>query len=108
MGLKNLPIDTAAPLASLIDAAPGTVASTMFSQLDDACSITLLAFAEGEDVSGEAYDGDTLYYLVEGSIAVSLPDRAVEVGPGEVLAVPAGTLHAVAPHGKVKLLQITL
>lgn len=108
MGLKNLPTEEPAALASLIDAAPGTVASMALSRLGDACSLTLLAFSAGESVSEEAYEGDTLYYLVEGEADIRLPGRVARLRAGEVLAVGAGTLHAVEPRGAVKLLQLTL
>ena len=108
MGLKNLPSISAVPLADLIDAAPGTVSSMTLTRLDDACDITLLAFAEGESVSEESYEGDTLYYLVEGRASITLPGGPVGMRAGEVLAVPAGTLHGVEPCGAIKLLQITV
>ena len=73
--------------------------------------MTLLAFAAGESVSEEAYEADMMYLVVEGSAVVSLPEREVALGSGEVLAVDPGVLHAVrgasAAEG-FKILQISM
>ena len=108
MPLRNLPLDQAKPLASLIECRPGQVSSMALAH-DAGVDLTLLAFAAGESVSEEEYLGDTLYYLVEGSAAVSLPDHTVALAAGEVLCVPARTEHAVENVGvPFKLLQLTL
>lgn len=108
MPLRNLPLDAAAPLAGLIDGRPGQVSSMALSR-DAGADIMLLAFAAGESVSEEEYFGDTLYYLVEGAAEISLPGRAVRMEAGEVLQVPAHTVHAVNNVGcGFKVLQLTL
>ncbi|MDO4290818.1 MAG: cupin domain-containing protein [Eggerthellaceae bacterium] len=109
MPLRNLPEETAASLAGLIEARPGQVSSCALTR-DAGFDMTLLAFAPGESVSEEEYFGDTLYYVVEGAAAVALPERTVRVGAGEVLKVPAHVLHAVegADGAGFKLLQVTL
>ena len=108
MPLRNVPIDQAKPLADLVECQPGQVASAALAR-DAGVDLALLAFAAGESVSEEEYFGDTLYYLVEGAAAVSLPDRAVPLSAGDVLCVPAHIEHAVENVGvPFKLLQLTL
>ena len=107
MALRNLPTDTAAPLASLINCKPGQVSSRSFTRVGDAAQMTLLAFAEGESVAEECYPGDTLYYLVEGETDITLPDECILMRSGDVFCVPAGIEHAIAPRTAIKLLQIT-
>ncbi len=107
MPFRNLPVDAPAPLASLIDAAPGTVSSMGLTRLGDPVNATLLAFAAGESVSEEAYPGDTMYYLVEGITCITLPEASLLMHAGDVLRVPAGVVHAVEPQGAIKLLQIS-
>lgn len=106
MPFRNLPTDAAAPLASLVNAKPGTVSSMALTRLGDPIGATLLAFAEGESVSDETYPGDTLYYLVEGLADIVLPNGPATMRTGDVLRVPAGTMHAVEPRIATKLLQI--
>lgn len=108
MGMRNLPRQEARPLASLVTSRPGQVSSMAMTQPDDAASMTLLAFSAGEGVSEEAYEGDTLYYLASGEAQVTLPDRTVPLVAGDVLMVPAGTLHAVGGGSAFTLLQITV
>lgn len=108
MPFKNLPTETAAPLASLIEAHPGQVSSMGLTRFDDPVSATLLAFAEGESVAAERYPGDTLYYLVDGTASIAFANREISMSTGDVLCVPAHVEHAVEPAGAIKLLQITL
>ena len=72
------------------------------------CEMTLLAFAEGESVSEEAYPADVLYVALEGRPAIVLPSERVEIAPGQAVAAPADTLHAVEGEGPFKILQIAV
>lgn len=109
MGLRNLPTEEARPLASLIECRPGQVSSMGLTQLGGGASVTLMAFAAGESVSNEAYEGDTLYYLVEGSAAIVFPDgRRALLRAGDALMVPSGQLHAVESVEAFKVMQVTV
>ena len=68
--------------------------------------MTVLAFDDGESVSEEEYFGDMLYYAIEGSCDIVLPNRRVALAAGEVLMVPAHVLHAVEGRSAFKLLQV--
>ena len=72
------------------------------------CESHLLAFGDGESVSEECYFGDTLYYVLEGGLSVTLEGAVRQLWTGDCLAVPTGTSHAVAAPESCKLLQITL
>lgn len=108
MPLRNLPLDSAASLSSLIETRLGQVSSKSLAAADNV-AMTLLAFAPGESVSEEEYPGDTLYLCVEGKMRLVLPDTNVELDSGQVLCVPAHTQHAVegADDAGFKILQIT-
>ena len=108
MGLRNLPTQEPAQLAGLIAAGTHQVSSMGLASFDAPVDMTLLAFSEGEEVSEEAYDGDTLYYLVEGAADIVFSDRTVRMSAGDVLMVPRGVLNAVRSAGAFKVLQITL
>ena len=110
MGLRNIPVDGPARLASLVAEKPGLVASRSLTRGSDA-TMTLLAFAAGESVSEEVYLQDVMYYIVEGEAAVTLPSGVVCMREGDVLCVPAGTPSALggarADRG-FKLLQVAV
>ena len=112
MRLRNLPEGPAAPLAGLVTCREGQVSSMSLvaGGLDLGLSATLFAFAAGESVSEERYDGDTLYLCVEGAMALAWPDgRRSPLAAGDVIRVPAGVGHAVEGEGEpFKMLQVTV
>lgn len=108
MPLRNLPTDAAMPLASLVDCKPGQISSRRLTRVDDAASIVLLAFAQGESVAEERYPADTLYYLIEGETAITLSERSVTLCAGDVFCVPANIEHAIEPSTAIKFLQISV
>ena len=105
--LRNLPVDHPDELAGLIEIRPGRVVSMALSRSEH-CQMTLLAFGDGESVSEERYFGDTLYYVLEGSMPVYQEDKETVLRAGACMAVPAGVTHAIGGAGPFKLLQITV
>lgn len=105
--MRNLPTQQPELLAQLIDIQPGRVVSMAMSK-GEHCQMTLLAFGDGESVSEECYFGDTLYYVLEGSLAVSKGRHTYTLCAGDCLAVPAQTPHEIAAPERCKLLQIIL
>lgn len=112
MEFRNLPTDAPATLASLVTCRDGQVSSMSLVRggLDAGFSATLFAFAEGESVSEERYEGDALYLCAEGRMALTRPDGwHAELAAGEVLRVPAGVEHAVeGVDVPFKMLQVML
>lgn len=106
MGLRNLPTESAEPLGALISCHRGHVSSRALTTADVPVSAMLLAFDKGESVSEEEYFGDTLYYVVEGSARIVLPEKRVPLRVGEVFMVPAHVVHAVEGDEAFKLLQL--
>lgn len=108
MSLRNLPLESAASLSSLIEARSGQVSSKSLAAADG-IAMTLFAFAPGESVSEEEYPGDTLYLCVEGRTRLVLPDARIELDCDQVLCVPAHIQHAVegVDDAGFKILQIT-
>lgn len=52
-----------------------------------------VAWIEGEFVWHQHDDTDEAFLVMEGTLLMDLEDRTVEVGPGEMYVVPAGTQH---------------
>ena len=105
--LRNLPTDAPESLRDRIQIQPGRVVSMALSKSDH-CLMTLLAFADGESVSEEQYFGDTMYYVLEGTMPLTINGKTVHIGPGQCYMVPAQQLHAVGGKEPFKLLQITV
>lgn len=105
--LRNLPVQQPEQLAQLIAIQPGRVVSMSMSKSPH-CQMTLFAFGDGESVSEECYFGDTLYYVLDGHLSVSLQQSSCTLDPGDCLAISAQTPHAISAPDGCKLLQITL
>lgn len=73
--LRNLPTQQPQQLTQLIQIQPGRVVSMAMSRQEH-CQMTLLAFGDGESISEECYFGDTLYYILEGALYVSVGGTA--------------------------------
>lgn len=104
--LRNLPTDSPQSLAQLLPCKAGQVISMSIFQ-NDTVQMTLLSFGAGESVSEELYFGDTLYYVLEGSLLLHVNQQEHTLQTGQVLAVPAGQLHALIACEAFKILQIT-
>ena len=105
--LRNLPEGNARPLADLISARPGQVVSMALTRQEN-WQMILLAVSEGESISDESYPGDTMYYILEGTMLLETAEGIRTVKEGECLAVPADTLHAIRGEGAFKVLQVML
>ena len=55
----------------------------------------------GDVYAPHTHPYEKVLYCVEGSITFTLADRALELGPGDRMVLPAGTLHGarVGPAG---------
>lgn len=104
--LRNLPVEAAEKLAELIPVRERQVVSMALTK-GEGVQMTLLAFGDGEDISAEQYFEDTIYYMVQGNGAICLEKQEISLKEGEILMVPAKTLHAVRGEGAFKILQIT-
>ncbi len=104
--LKNVPTEPAM-LAELINAKENQVVSMALSKRDDV-TISVFSFSDNEGVSEEEYFGDTLYYVLEGEMSVSINEKTYELKQGECMAVEAKTSHAIGSKTAFKVMQITL
>ena len=105
--LKNLPTEKAQPLDHLIDIREHQVVSMSLSNSDHV-RMTMLAFADGEDVREEEYPGDTMYVLLDGEAYIYTKDQNYPLQKGETLMIPEGISHGVKGNGAFKIMQITV
>jgi mannose-6-phosphate isomerase-like protein (cupin superfamily) len=65
-----------------------------------------LAKAEGDFVRHSHPETDDLFLVLEGRLTIELPDREVELGPGELFVVPRGVEHRPRSEEGASLLLI--
>ena len=101
--IKNIEHEKVQPLAALVSAAPGQVVSRTLAQ-NDAVSVTLFAFAAGEEIGTHDSEGDAMVLVLEGTGRFTVGGTAREVRAGETLVMPAGKPHAVYAPADFKML----
>ena len=60
----------------------------------------------GEFVWHAHADTDDFFLVLGGRLAIDLPDRSVELGPGELFVVPRGVRHRPRADGEARVLLI--
>jgi mannose-6-phosphate isomerase-like protein (cupin superfamily) len=74
------------------------------------------AYAVRENVAPSGYaavpfhihhGAEEAFFILEGAMTVSTPDRVVNAGAGSFVLIPRGTVHAFANHGAAPLRWLT-
>jgi mannose-6-phosphate isomerase-like protein (cupin superfamily) len=69
----------------------------------------VMTVAPGQDAGpAETHAADQIVYVIEGEAEVRLGDEPRTVGSGELVLIPAGTLHHVRSVGTVPLFFLTV
>lgn len=92
--IKNVPHEAIFRLADQIQAQPGQVVSKTLAQ-NDAVSVTLFAFAAGEEIGTHDSTGDAMVTVLEGVGQFTVDGVPFLVKPGEALVMPAKKPHSV-------------
>jgi mannose-6-phosphate isomerase-like protein (cupin superfamily) len=66
----------------------------------------MVAKLEGEFVWHQHDDTDDFFLVLKGRLEIELPDRTVEVGPGELFVVPKGVQHRPIAREETHILLI--
>lgn len=104
--IRNVPSEKPVLLKNIINIRENQIISKVLTDSEH-IHMTVLAFAENEDVSEEKYPGDTIYYSICGTALITNEDGNVHtLHEGEILLVKKGCLHAVKGQGGIKILQI--
>jgi quercetin dioxygenase-like cupin family protein len=101
--IKNIDFSEPLPLANLVDYEKGRVVSRTFAQ-NEAVSLTLFAFDEGEGLSTHAAAGDAMVQVLDGEVSLTIGDKEVVATTGEVVVMPAGIPHSVDAVKRFKML----
>ena len=101
--IKNIPFSEPHALVDLVDYEKGRVVSRTFAQ-NDALSLTLFAFDQGEGLSTHAAPGDAIVQVLDGEVSLTIGDKEVVAKPGEVVVMPADVPHSVNAVKPFKML----
>ncbi len=92
--IRNMEREKVLRLAGEIEVLPGQVVSKTLAQ-NEAVSLTLFAFAAGEEIATHDSAGDALAHVLEGTGRFTVGGTEHIVRAGEALVMPAGIPHAV-------------
>ena len=92
--IRHIAPQTVFSLAGEVDYLPGQIVSKTLAQ-NDAVSLTIFAFDEGEEISTHESDGDALLTVLDGRGQITIEDQKYAVAAGETILMPARKPHAV-------------
>ena len=105
--IKNLPHETILSLAAQVEAQPGQIVSKTVAQ-NKAVSVTLFAFAQGEEISAHDSTGDAMVTILEGTGKLWVDGADYILQAGETLIMPANKPHAVYAKEAFKMLLLVI
>ena len=103
VALKNIQPEQVLSLAGQVTAQPGQIVSRTLAQTT-AVSLTLFAFAKGEEISTHESRGDALVQVLEGVGRFTVDGVDYMCRAGESLVMPAQKPHAVYGEEDFKML----
>ena len=105
--IKNIEPEKVVNLGGLVQYMDGQVVSRTLAQ-NSAVSITLFAFAKGEEISSHKSDGDAFVTCLEGIGKITIDGTEYLRHEGESIVMPAGHPHAVYGQGAFKMLLVVV
>ena len=105
--IKNLPHETVLSLAAQVEAQPGQIVSKTLAQ-NKAISVTLFAFAQGEEISAHDSEGDAMVTVLEGTGQLWVDGVDYVLQAGETLIMPAKKPHAVYAKDAFKMMLLVI
>jgi mannose-6-phosphate isomerase-like protein (cupin superfamily) len=69
--------------------------------------VVVMTIQPGEDIGEETHEGDQILFFVEGECEAVLDGQSSHAGPGDMVFVPAGTLHNFINTGSEPLRLVT-
>lgn len=101
--IKNFPHEEVLPLAGQVQVQPGQIVSKTLAQ-NGAVSVTLFAFAQGEEIGTHDSEGDAMVTVLEGCGRFTVDGKEHICQAGEALIMPAKKPHAVYALQDFKML----
>lgn len=94
-------------LSSLVAIAPEAIVSRVLAKTSGG-SVTLFAFAAGQELSEHTAPFDALVQVVDGDLEVTVGGEPVRLGPNEVVLMPADVPHAVRAEVDSRMVLVML
>ena len=101
--IKNIEHEKVVNLGGLVQYMDGQVVSRTLAQ-NSAVSVTLFAFAKGEEISTHDSTGDAMVQVLEGKGKFTVGGKEHFCCVGDVLIMPAKVPHAVYAEESFKML----
>ncbi|MPM27923.1 hypothetical protein SDC9_74439 [bioreactor metagenome] len=105
--IKNIEFSKALEMANLVEYQPGKVISLTLVQ-NERVSITLFAFGQGEGISTHSAPGDALVYIIDGEAEITVGDKTLNTGSGQVVVMPANIPHGLEARQNFKMLLVVV
>ena len=67
-------------------------------------TVTLFAFDEGQGLSEHTTPFDALVYILDGEAEITISDKTLRLGEGEIVIMPANQPHAMKAGKKFKMI----
>jgi quercetin dioxygenase-like cupin family protein len=105
--INNIPFSEALSLVDLVEYREGQVVSRTFAQ-NNAMSLTLFAFPEGEGLSTHTANGDAFVQILDGEAKITIGGKDVMAKRGEVVVMPAKVPHSLSAPTRFKMLLVVV
>lgn len=105
--MKNISKSEVLVLKDQISYQQGQVVSKTLAQ-NDAVSITLFSFDQGEEISTHASGGDAFVTCLDGVGKITIDGQGYVLREGESIVMPAGHPHAVYAQEQFKMLLVVV
>ena len=105
--MKNINAEEALRLADQVQIMPGQIVSKTLVQ-NKAVSITLFAFAKGEEISTHESDGDAMVTILEGTGRLTIDGKEYLAHEGQTIIMPSRKPHAVYGQEDFKMLLVVV
>lgn len=101
--IKNIDHEQVLTLAEQVSTNPGQIVSRTLAQ-NPYVSVTLFAFAKGEEIGTHDSKGDAMVLVLEGTGRFTVDGRDYLLQAGETLVMPAKKPHAVYAQEDFKMM----
>lgn len=105
--MKNISKSEVLVLKDQVSYQQGQVVSKTLAQ-NDAVSITLFSFDQGEEISTHASGGDAFVTCLDGVGKITIDGQGYVLREGESIVMPAGHPHAVYAQEQFKMLLVVV
>jgi quercetin dioxygenase-like cupin family protein len=102
---EKTPQDTAplkGPMADLVAYQAGSVVSRIIVKKATG-NVTVFAFDQGQGLSEHTTPFDALVHILDGRAEITVGGEPYELGPGEMILMPAAVPHALKANERFKM-----